>query len=399
MFNGNSRGATFLQSCRRLLLACTLSVAGCAAPPQPVPLASFAAYRSDSEALVAGRRDFQTDDRAAEIAYNTPREWRPDSEAPRRGILLVHGLGDSPYSFSDIGPALARQGFLVRTVLLPGHGTRPDDLIDVSDADWHRVVREQAALLKRDAGEIYLGGFSTGANLATALALEDDEIAGLLLFSPGFKSDESLEWMAPLIAPFVTWLREPDPAQPQQNAVRYLNVPTNGFGQFHHTSADIRGALDGTVYNKPVTIILTEHDSVLDVAGIAEIFAESFTHPESRLIWYGGPPALDDPRIVVRPDYLPEFRISQFSHMSVLFSADNALYGREGTLRFCENGQNADFYTRCKNGEEVWYSDWGFEDPERVHARLTFNPYFEWQMQVAGEVLGSSEPDIMTGAP
>lgn len=374
-----------------------LLATACATATPSEPPASFAAYQAATRDLVTERRAFQSTDHAAEIAYNTPQEWRPQEARPQRAMLLAHGLGDSPFSFSDIGPALARQGYLVRTILLPGHGTDPADLIDVSADDWRRVVAEQTALLKQEVDQVYLGGFSTGANLVTALALADDEIDGLLLFSPGFKSDEGYEWLAPLIAPFVTWLRDPAPDRPQQNPVRYLNVPTNGFGQFHQTSAEIRAALDDVGYEKPATIILTENDSVLDVASIAKTFTERFTHPASRLIWYGGPPSLDDPRILVRPDYLPEFRISQFSHMSVLFSPENRLYGRDGTLRFCENGQSPDFYARCRQGEEVWYSDWGFEAPDRIHARLTFNPYFDWQMQVAAEVLGAAEPKLLTG--
>lgn len=381
-----------------LLFAIALPLLGCAADAPPPAPPSFAAYRDATRDLVAAQRSFQSDDRAAEIDYNAPREWRPEGDGrPQRAILLVHGLGDSPFSFTDIGPALARQGFLVRTVLLPGHGTDPAALIDVSADDWRRVVREQATLLKREADAVYLGGFSTGANLATSLAMADPAIGGLLLFSPGFRTDEGYEWLAPLVAPFVTWLRDPEPTRPQQNLVRYLNVPTNGFGQFHRTSAEVRGALDTATFDKPALLILAEHDSVLDVDAIADIFAERFRHPASRLIWYGKAPERADPRLIVRPDHLPEYRISQFSHMSVLFSPGNALYGTDGSLRFCENGQNDDFYARCKNGDEVWYSDWGFQDPARIHARLTFNPYFDWQMQVAAETLGAAAPRIMAG--
>src|SRR5690606_2204589 len=109
-----------------------VTIAGCAAADPAPPPASFADYQAKTRQMVAERRSFQSDDHAAEIRYNTPQEWRPDEQSPspgaQRGILLAHGLGDSPFSFSDIGPALARQGFLVRTVLLPGHGTDPADL-------------------------------------------------------------------------------------------------------------------------------------------------------------------------------------------------------------------------------------------------------------------------------
>ena len=42
---------------------------------------------------------------------------------------------------------------------------------------------------------------------------------------------------------------------------------------------------------------------------------------------------------------------------------------------------------KCLNGEPVWYSDWGHREPGKVFARLTFNPYFEWQSGVMMEVL------------
>jgi len=35
----------------------------------------------------------------------------------------------------------------------------------------------------------------------------------------------------------------------------------------------------------------------------------------------------------------------------------------------------------------VWYSDWGHREPGKAFARLTFNPYFEWQSGVMMEVL------------
>ncbi len=103
---------------------------------------------------------------------------------PQKGILLVHGLGDSPYSFTDIGPVLADNGFLVRTLLLPGHGTRPGDMLNVQIDQWRALLKKQTEILEQEVDQVYLGGFSTGANLVTELALQDERIAGLVLFSP-----------------------------------------------------------------------------------------------------------------------------------------------------------------------------------------------------------------------
>ncbi|THF62397.1 alpha/beta fold hydrolase [Pseudothauera nasutitermitis] len=378
----------------------TTSCAGLDRPRTPTH-ASFAEYRQGALSLLERQRAFQSTEKTAELEWNAPREWRP-ANPPTRGVLLVHGLGDSPWSFHDIGEQLAGRGFLVRTVLLPGHGTRPEDMLDVRLEDWRRVVEEQTRLLRAEVGEVYLGGFSTGANLVLTHAYRRDDIAGLLLFSPAFKSDTDYDWVTPWIGWLRPWLREPDGVRPMQNAVRYLTVPTNGFAQFYRSSRAARQALAGTPYGKPVLMVVAEHDSVLDTAYLAQTFSTRFTHPDSRLVWYGSAPAqvADDPRILVRSDHLPELRISQFSHMGLMFSADNPLYGATGSLRLCWNGQETADTAACEQGAPVWFSDWGYREPDKIHARLTFNPHFAWQGAVMERVLnGSGQPPMLAAVP
>lgn len=226
--------------------------AGCAGTVDGIATSStaatFADYRRDTIDHLTQRRTVYFSDRKAEVAWNGPREWRPTASAggkrPPRGILLVHGLGDSPWSFNDIAGELAAHGFLVRTVLLPGHGTHPEDLLEVDLDEWRQVVRDQTAILQREVGEVFLGGFSTGANLVTEHAYSNADIAGLVLFSPAFKSDTGLGWMTPLIRKVRPWLFNPDGRMPLQNEVRYFMVPTNGFAQFHRSSVAARHLLD-----------------------------------------------------------------------------------------------------------------------------------------------------------
>lgn len=360
-------------------------------PQAPLGQDSFRRYQQETRDWVAARRAFQTLDKNQELAWNTPQEWRPAAARPEKGILLIHGLGDSPGSFSDIGPALARQGFLVRTLLLPGHGTRPGDLLYVSVDAWRRVVQEQAAILARDAGKLYIGGFSTGANLALEYAMTHPDVQGVALFSPAIKSSTRYDFLAPFAALFRDWLRPPGKVFPQQIATRYLRVPTNGFAQFYHTSAAVQRLLNEQTWNRPVVMVLAEHDSVLDTGWIVDNFDKRFTHPASRVIWYGSPrrEVAGVSRVLVKPDFMPEARISQFSHMSVLFAPDNPYYGREGKEIICANGQEEAEAQRCLKGETVWYSDWGYREEGKVHARLTWNPWFFWQEGVVSEVLNA----------
>jgi esterase/lipase len=379
-----------------LLLSLSLSGGfGCAAVRQgsaPLGQTSFEEYRLQTRRWIADRRDFQTDDRALELDWNGPREWRPETDTGK-GILLVHGLGDSPWSFWDIGAVLARNGYLVRTVLLPGCGTRPEDMLDVEVGEWRRVVAEQASIMAAEVNELYLGGFSTGANLVIEEAALNPEVRGLVLFSPALWTDQPLDFLSPLAALFVDWILEPRPDRPRQSAVRYNIVPTNAFAQFYRTCVSARAALRAHPFDKPALVVLSEHDSVLDVRRILGTFDRLFPHPGSRLIWYGNETAAQgvSDRVLVRPDSLPELRIHSFSHMGALFSPDNPLYGMNGSLRIC-NGQGKEGSERCRAGEDVWYSAWGNVRPGANMARLTFNPYFDWQAGRMLEVLAAARP-------
>ena len=377
-------------------VACLALTLGCARQPSAadatVQPENFQAYAQASRALIEEKRLFQTEQRSDELAWNAPYEVRPDAPSDK-AILLLHGLGDSPWSFVDIARDLAAQGYVVRVALLPGHGTKPADLIDVQLEEWQQLVEQQVALLRKEFAHVYLGGFSTGANLALAYAVKDPGIRGLVLFSPAFRSSESYDWAAPWLAHFKTWILAPDNSRPQQSPVRYHNVPTNGFAQFYRSSVAVRRLIENEDFDRPVAIVLTEQDSVVDVRYVRELFKRRFTHAASRLIWYGqgeGEVA-QQRRILTRTDRIVEERISQFSHMGILFSPANPLYGRSGTLRFCRNSRNADEVARCEAGEDVWFSDWGYSEPGKIHARLTYNPYFEWQSGVIRGVLEGAE--------
>ena len=375
------------------VMLCLAVAVACVSQPQAstpeIEYGSFQAYLEQSRQWVQNHRHFQTRNREDELTWNTPFETRLTAPT-QKAILLVHGLGDSPSSFADVAGDLASQGYVVRTVLLSGHGTKPDDLIAVRLEDWQNLVRQQVALLHQEFQNVYLGGFSTGANLVLEYAMNDPQIRGLLLFSPAIRSSVPVDWASPWLARVKTWVLPPNDSRPQQSPVRYHNIPTNGFAQFYRSSVAVRQQIENKHFDRPVVIVLSEHDSVVDVHYVRELFEHRFTHQASRLIWYGQEASIsgNSKRILVRSDALPQERISQFSHMGILFSPKNPLYGRWGTERLCWNGQTEQDMRRCQSGEPVWFSDWGYREVNKVHARLTFNPYFDWQSHVIHEVLG-----------
>lgn len=380
-----------------LLLASAVGeamAAACRVPKESSALmtskTTFQAHVDEMQQWVRAHRIFQTSNPDDELEWNTPFELGPPVPG-NKAILLVHGLGDSPWSFIDVAHRLADQGYVVRTLLLPGHGTQPADLTGVRLEDWQRLMREQVTLLRQGFPEVWLGGFSTGANLVLEYALDNPCIRGLVLFSPALRSNEPLDWVTPWLVRIKPWLLSPE-RYPLQSALRYHIVPTNGLAEFYRSSVAVRKRLKGRTFDRPAVIVLAENDSVVDVRYVRRLFEHRFTHAASRLIWYGSvqPKSAVSSRILVRPDVLPQERISQFSHMGILFSPYNPLYGRNGSERICFNGQTEEDTARCQSGEQVWYADWGYREPGKVHARLTFNPHFDWQSQVIRDVLSAT---------
>ncbi|GAL14558.1 lysophospholipase [Vibrio astriarenae] len=340
---------------------------------------SFEDYVQRTHSKLKSQRVFVSNDHQKEINANLPFQLQPEVTYPKeqtnKGILLIHGLGDSPWSFVDIGNSLAQKGFLVRTILLDGHGTRPADLISTDYETWLQQVDEQVNLLKPKVDEIYLGGFSTGANIAILNAIDNPDIAGLMLFSPGIKSSKSLVSLTPVISSLKTWLHS-DLSSVSDNYTRYDEVPTNGFAQYYLTSKATMKALENKTFDRPTFMVLSEHDSVLDSKSILELFKASFIHEDSKLVWFGTNTSAEDERIVYIDSYKPSLKISNMSHMGVLFSPENPYYGINGEQKICDNGQRPSDEEHCLSNGEVWYSGYGYQEANKVHARLTYNPFY-----------------------
>lgn len=104
--------------------------------------------------------------------WNRSFELRNDS--PVAGVLLLHGLSDSPYSLRAIGERLARGGAWVVGLRVPGHGTAPSGLVHVRWQDMAAAVRLAARHVRAAVGDskpFYLVGYSNGGALAVEYAL------------------------------------------------------------------------------------------------------------------------------------------------------------------------------------------------------------------------------------
>ena len=105
---------------------------------------------------------------------NWNRSFAMPAASPTAGVLLLHGMSDSPYSLRHLGERLHDAGAYVLGLRLPGHGTAPSGLVDLSWQDMAAAVRLAMQHLAVQSGErpLYIVGYSTGAALAANYALD-----------------------------------------------------------------------------------------------------------------------------------------------------------------------------------------------------------------------------------
>ncbi|MFZ0105601.1 MAG: alpha/beta hydrolase [Thiobacillus sp.] len=128
-----------------------------------------------------------------------PVKWNHSFELTREaaigGVLLLHGMSDSPYTMRALGKTLNQQGYHVVAVRLPGHGTVPSGLRHVSWQDMAAAARLGMEHLAAQQGSkpLHIIGYSAGAALAMNYTLDALEAgdkplpARLVLVSPSIR--------------------------------------------------------------------------------------------------------------------------------------------------------------------------------------------------------------------
>ena len=158
--------------------------------------AKVAGWNSRDEAYLFSR--FNPESPVNRLVDGAPhnRSFRLVQTQPKGQALLVHGLTDAPYSAKALADSLHARGFDVTVLRLPGHGTLPSMMVEMSHRDWTAAVRIAArdvASRVTPGQPFYIGGYSTGGTLAMQYALDALDDATLrrpdrvLLISPAIE--------------------------------------------------------------------------------------------------------------------------------------------------------------------------------------------------------------------
>ena len=180
------------------------------------------------------------------------------------GILLCHGFTGSPASLRPWAEHLVERGLSVRLPLLPGHGTRWEDMNATSWSQWYAEVETALRELETRCDDVVVAGLSMGGCLAALLAARRPQIVrGVVLVNPAFRVDDRRLRALPLLKSVLPSLPGigNDISKPGQDELCYDRIPLRALHSQTRLWATTIAELPAL--QQPVLLFQSRHDHVV----------------------------------------------------------------------------------------------------------------------------------------
>jgi len=98
-----------------------------------------------------------------------------------QALLFLHGFTASPSEVRPVAEKLNKiNNCSVSGILLPGHGTTPDQLNTIRWPEWYKAVEEELKSLQTRYQQVFVGGLSMGGMLALHAGVNIEGLAGVV---------------------------------------------------------------------------------------------------------------------------------------------------------------------------------------------------------------------------
>lgn len=127
-----------------------------------------------------------------------------------RGLLLLHGSGDTPQSLRHLAIALNAAGYGVHAPLLPGHGRSPSAFAAATAGEYHDAVAHELDAVASTHAWTGVIGLSMGGALGAKAVSESTRVSALVLLAPYMippRAVRATMRMSPLWSVFVPFVR------------------------------------------------------------------------------------------------------------------------------------------------------------------------------------------------
>lgn len=201
------------------------------------------------------------------------------------GVLLFHGFTSTTLAVRPLADYLHRAGLNVICPLLPGHGTKPEDMLNVHRDEWLETAENAYQKLKANSDKITTGGESMGSLLALHTARNHPEISGLALFGPAIHIKR--QWSAQFLAPFVKiipkyYLDEESPTPNVLPWQGYNVIPVPAVAQFYRLQVQERRKLKAI--RQPMLIFQGRKDGTIIPESACTVF-NKVSSVDKKLVW------------------------------------------------------------------------------------------------------------------
>ncbi len=193
------------------------------------------------------------------------------------GVLLIHGFTSSPRSLRPWADDLVARGFRVELPLLPGHGTRWQDMDRVAWTDWYAAVERAYDRLAAETGQIFVAALSMGGALALELGARRP-VAGLMLVNPSVGTRDKRFLALPVLSLLKRSVAAigSDIAMPGVEEDAYDRTPLKGIVQLTKLWRAVRADLPKVT--APVLLFQSQTDHVVDSLSASTILRDIGSH-------------------------------------------------------------------------------------------------------------------------
>ena len=116
------------------------------------------------------------------------------------GVLISHGFTGCPQSVRGWAEHLHAAGHTVAAPLLPGHGTRWQDLNTTTWAQWYAAVEQAFDRLRSRCDQVFVMGLSMGGTLVLRLAEQrGHEVAGVVVVNASLATERKDARLLPVL--------------------------------------------------------------------------------------------------------------------------------------------------------------------------------------------------------
>lgn len=179
---------------------------------------------------------------------------------------------------------LAEGGHSVELPLLPGHGTKVEDMIPTRFDDWYKAASAAYVELASRCERVVVVGLSMGGTLATLLAIEH-EPAGLIAINPQITPppDAVVEIVSGLVSEGVVTIPGigGDIAKENTEELAYAAAPVEALMSFIKRCQTLGSELHRVTC--PVLLFTSPQDHVVDPVS-SEALAAGVTGPVERVV-------------------------------------------------------------------------------------------------------------------